>query len=103
MKYPGLLDASTLALIENSTLDAAQLETHLGKLAERMGTKPVDLSAGESPESPNNSVVNPTDLMREAEVLRRNGDVKGFQTKMAEALAGMDAKEPFMPPQRQDR
>lgn len=100
MKYPGLLDESTMALVKNSTLDAAALDQHLGKLAERLGSKTADFKSGESPAKPNQTELKPNDLMTEAETLRRKGDVKGFEAKMAEALATMDAKERFAPPMR---
>jgi hypothetical protein len=109
MKFPQLLGGdlaeSTLALIESSTMEAAALEEHLGKLAASFGAgagNPVNPASGATPPQPKNSTPDPKSLMEEAEQARREGKTSVWEAKLGEALALMDAQNKFAPARRAD-
>jgi DNA repair exonuclease SbcCD ATPase subunit len=108
MKFPQLLGGdlaeSTLALIESSTMEAAALEEHLGKLAASFGAGAgtVNPASGATPPQPKNSNPDPKALMEEAERARREGKAEVWEAKLGEALALMDAQKKFAPARRAD-
>lgn len=98
LKFPQLLNDSTLALVESSSLDVPALETTLGAMAEVFKTGQAQVTTT-SPARQQNVTPKPEDHRNAAMAAQAKGDIPGFKQNMNAYWAALDAEHKFVPPE----
>jgi hypothetical protein len=100
LKHPEILDDSTLALVESSSLELPALEEHLGKLAALVGKGAEGRVTAASPAKQQSAEAKPEDYRDEAMKLMAAGDTRGYNVQMNLYWAALDkTKGKFAPPE----
>jgi vacuolar-type H+-ATPase subunit E/Vma4 len=97
LKHPEVLDESTLALVESSTLEPEALEAHLTKLAGIMSKAGSGRVIAPSPAKQESATPTPETFRDEALKAMSSGDMDAFNEGMSKYWAALDTKKKFGP------